>query len=84
MEALAQAECKAARALLNWTAAQLSKASSVPIDTVRSFESGRSKTLSRENEGLVRKALEMGGIQFLEAGAVAVGPGVALSESVPR
>ena len=71
--------CKASRALLNWTAAELSEASSIPVDTLRSFESGRTKALSRDNEILVVQALESAGIQFLETGDPAIGPGVAMN-----
>lgn len=69
---------KAARALLNWTAQELASASGVPIDTLRSFESGRSKTMSRANEEAVRRAVEAAGVAFLDTGDVAPGPGVAV------
>lgn len=82
MKALDQKTCKAARALANWTAAQLGEAAGVPIDTVRSFESARTRTLSRENETAIRKALEAQGVQFLEAGQVAAGPGVAVKGEI--
>jgi len=78
MDALNRTACKAARALVELTAAQLADAAAVPVDTVRSFESGRTKTLNRDNESAIRKALEARGIQFLDAGQVAIGPGVAL------
>lgn len=76
MQALERVICKAARALLDWTAAQLGEAAGVPVDTIRSFESGRTKTLSRDNEAAIRKALESQGVQFLEAGQVAAGSGL--------
>ena len=78
MQALERSICKAARTLLDWTAAQLGEAAGVPVDTIRSFESGRTRTLSRDNEAALRKALEARGIQFLESGQVATGPGVAV------
>lgn len=78
MNALDQKTCKAARALVNWTAAELGISAAVPVDTIRSFESARTKTLNRENEAAIRKALEAQGVQFLEAGQVAGGAGVAL------
>ena len=77
MEALDRSTCKAARALVEWTAAQLGEAASVPVDTIRSFESGRTRTLSRDNESAIRKALQACGVQFLNAGSVAGGPGLA-------
>ena len=78
MNALDRGTCKAARMLIDWTAAQLAEAAAVSQDTLRSFESGRTRTLSRENEAAIRKALEAQGVQFLESGQVASGPGVAL------
>lgn len=79
MQPLTRESCKAARALVNWTAAKLGEAAGVPIDTIRSFESSRTRTLSRENEFAIRKAFEIEGIQFLEAGAIARGSGVSRS-----
>ena len=78
MDALDRGTCKAARMLIDWTSAQLADAAAVSQDTLRSFESGRTRTLSRENEAAIRKALEAQGVQFLESGQVAIGPGVAL------
>jgi transcriptional regulator with XRE-family HTH domain len=78
MKALDRGTCKAARMLIDWTAAQLADAAEVSQDTLRSFESGRTRTLSRENETAIRKALEAQGVQFLESGQIAAGPGVAL------
>jgi transcriptional regulator with XRE-family HTH domain len=78
MEALDQARCKAARALLNWTAAQLADAAGLSLDTLRSFESGRSKTLNRENERSILSALKVAGVYFVEAGDIAKGAGVTL------
>jgi len=78
MDALDRGTCKAARMLIDWTGAQLADAAAVSQDTLRSFESGRTRTLSRENEAAIRKALEAQGVQFLESGQVAIGPGVAL------
>lgn len=78
MEPLDQARCKAARILLNWTAAQLAEAAEVSLDTLRSFESGRSRTLNRDNERSIVTALEAAGVQFIQAGDAAKGAGVAL------
>lgn len=78
MQALDRNTCKAARALVDWTASELGEKSAVPIDTIRSFESGRTKMLSRDNERSIRKALEAGGVQFLDTGQVSTGIGVVL------
>ncbi|KGJ11238.1 transcriptional regulator (plasmid) [Paracoccus versutus] len=83
MPVLDRKVCKAARMLIDWKAADLADAATVSHDTLRSFESGRTKALSRENEEAIRKALEAQGVQFLEGGQVAAGPGVALSTERP-
>ena len=69
---------KAARGLVGTSAVSLAEAASVPLDTLKSFESGRNKTLSAENQNKVQRALEAQGIQFLDVDDSAQGPGVAL------
>ncbi len=71
---------KAARGLLEWSAPKLSAASGVPLDTIKSFESGRTKTLSAENQDRIQKAMELEGVQFLEAGHIATGNGVSMAD----
>lgn len=68
--------CKAARALVDWTAVELAEHSGVSHDTIRSFESGRTTTLNARNQEAVRTAFTKAGIQFLENGEVAQGAGV--------
>ena len=70
--------CKAARQLIGWTTKQLSEESGVSFDTLRSFESGRSKSLNAFNQEAVQKTLERAGVQFLEGGDIASGNGVAI------
>ena len=72
---------KAARGLAGFSAGQLAESAEVAIDTIKSFESGRNKSLSADNQEKVQKAFERVGIQFLEDGSVAAGPGVALRET---
>ena len=74
---------KAGRQLVGWTSKQLSETSGVSFDTVRSFESGRTKTLSAANQDAVQKALEGAGVQFLENGLTALGDGVVLKGERP-
>lgn len=57
--------CKAARALAGWTAAELAQFSEVPHDTIRAFESGRTKTFTTMNERAIIKAFENAGIEFI-------------------
>jgi transcriptional regulator with XRE-family HTH domain len=70
---------KGARGLKEWSARDLSEKSGVALDTIKSFESGRTKALSAHNQDAVQKALELAGIQFLEADETALGVGVALN-----
>ncbi len=69
---------KGARGLLGWSAPKLADVASIPLDTIKSFESGRSKTLTATNQDALQKTLEAAGVQFLEAGETALGFGVAL------
>ncbi len=62
---LTRNQCKAARALIDITAAQLADAAQVSPDTLRSFESGRTKFLSAENQASVTTALEAAGVEFI-------------------
>jgi transcriptional regulator with XRE-family HTH domain len=66
LDPLSRSVCKAARALLDWTASDLAQTAGMSADTIRSFESGRTKTLSRENERTVRSAFERAGVVFIE------------------
>ena len=69
---------RSARGLVDWSATDLAKRSNVSIDTIRSFESGRTKSLTATNQEAIRVAFVEAGVQFLESGDVATGPGVAL------
>lgn len=73
-------QIRAARALLGWTAADLAEKSGVSYPTVQRLDATKGPVGGRfETVDAVRRALESAGIQFLEAGAAAVGPGVALA-----
>jgi transcriptional regulator with XRE-family HTH domain len=56
---------KAARALVSVTVDQLADSSGLKPDTLRSFESGRTKTLSATNQEALAKALEILGVHFI-------------------
>lgn len=73
---------KAARGLVGMSAARLSELSGVALDTVKSFESGRTKSLNAQNQDAVQKALESAGVCFLEAGDTAQGRGVSLRDGI--
>lgn len=71
-------QIRAARALLGWTASDLAERSGVSYPTVQRLDATKGQVGGRhETVEAIRKALEAGGVQFLDAGAIAGGPGVA-------
>jgi len=77
-----KAQIKAGRVLAGLTQAELCEYAGVPLITLRRVE-GRPDhkgLVSRETVEAIRRALETMGIQFLEGGQVAEGPGVALKD----
>ena len=64
---LTPAQCRAARALLDWTQDELAGRAEVSRGTIRGFESGQ-HALQRSTAAAVRRALEAGGVILLEAG----------------
>jgi transcriptional regulator with XRE-family HTH domain len=70
------AQCRAARALLDWTQDDLSRAAEVGVVTLRQFERGASQP-RRAILTALRRSLEQAGIRFIDRGA---GPGVRLLE----
>ena len=69
-------QCRAARALLDWTQIELARRAGVSRSTVRDFEGGR-HALSPASEARVVKVLEDAGVMLLPPGPPA-GPGVQL------
>lgn len=71
-------QCRSARALLNWSAADLAKAAGLGSATVRRFES--SQTVQAESIDAMRRALESAGVIFIDQGkrSAAAGVGVRL------
>lgn len=72
-------QIRAARALIGWTAADLAKASGVSYPTVQRMDATKGRVSGRHDTvEAIRSALETQGVQFLDIGHVAGGPGVAL------
>ncbi|WP_454684877.1 helix-turn-helix domain-containing protein [Ancylobacter moscoviensis] len=71
------AQCRAARALLDWSQQQLADTAGVGVVTVRQLEAGSSQP-RRATMDVLRQAFESAGIQFLDNGDVAAGRGVVL------
>ena len=70
-------QSRAARALINWSQAELAKAANTGLSTIRNFEKGRS-TPTRNNLSAIQTALENAGVELIpENGG---GPGVRLKK----
>lgn len=70
-------QCRAARALLDWSQQQLAEQSGVGIVTVRQLEGGAHEA-RRATLQVVRNALEAAGVVFIDENGD--GPGVRLSK----
>jgi len=69
------AQCRAARAMINWTQPQLAEAAGFGLSSVVDFEKDR-RRVSSTAIGRIREALEAAGVVFLPENGN--GPGVAL------
>ena len=70
-------QCRAARALLNWTQSELAEKTSISTVSIRAFEKGGEMRVS--NLKLIRLSFEAAGVIFLDTGAsLDGGPGVRL------
>ncbi|MFA3915950.1 helix-turn-helix transcriptional regulator [Ruegeria hyattellae] len=82
IEILSIRQIKAARALLDWSQMDLAEQSGVSYPTIARLETGDGPVGGRKDTASkIRSALETQGIQFLDSGEVAAGPGVALAQS---
>ena len=61
---IAAAQCRAARALLEWTDAQLAEAASVDIEVIKHLEA-RFRRPCTDDQRRIRKALEDGGVVLI-------------------
>ena len=69
---IAAAQCRAARALLEWTEAQLAEAARVDPEVIKHLEA-RFRRPTPEDQGRIRKALEDGGVVFIAENGGGVG-----------
>jgi hypothetical protein len=77
MQPLTSAQIRAARALIRWTAWDLSKASALGVATIRRAELAEKETsMTSANDLAVRRALEVAGVEFIDENGG--GPGVRL------
>ncbi|WP_242400983.1 helix-turn-helix domain-containing protein [Acetobacter okinawensis] len=70
--ALTPAQCRAARALIEWSQEALSNAANVSRHTVKDFERGV-RTPYPNNMAAIRSALEGAGVQFIPENGGGVG-----------
>jgi DNA-binding transcriptional regulator YiaG len=76
---MSPSQCKAARALLEWTQSELARAADLGLSTVVDFEKQR-RVVSGEALNAIRRALEQAGIEFLDGN----GPGLRLHKPRSR
>lgn len=69
---LTAAQCRAARALVDWSQADLARQSGVGCSTIRSFEQGR-HALMRANHLALWAALERVGVVFVAVPGIGAG-----------
>lgn len=81
MTQLTVEQCRAARALLDWSQARLGAKAQVSEGTVRDFEKGK-RIPAGDMLIAIRSALELAGVAFLNDGeTIHGGPGVRLKKS---
>ncbi len=59
-------QSRGARGLLDWTQADLARAATLGLSTVKNFESNRRET-TKANLNAICRALEDAGVEFLQA-----------------
>jgi transcriptional regulator with XRE-family HTH domain len=64
---LSSEQCRAARALLDWTQEELAERAGISRSTVRGFENGQHE-LHRASTVVIRTALEQAGVVLIAAG----------------
>jgi transcriptional regulator with XRE-family HTH domain len=80
---LISAQIRAARALIRWSAADLAKASSVGVTTIRRAELTADETsMTAANDLAIRRALEAAGVEFTDENGG--GPGVRLRKRIHK
>jgi hypothetical protein len=76
---LISAQIRAARSLIRWTAEDLAAACALSVATIRRAELKEIKTaLTTANDLAIRRALESGGVEFIDENGG--GPGVRLRQ----
>ena len=80
---LSSSQIRAARALVNWSAQDLARHSSVSLRTIRRAELGdRQTSMTAPNDLAIRRAFELAGVEFIEENGG--GLGVRLRKRQPK
>jgi len=74
-------QCRAARALLDWSQQELADRARVGIVTVRQLEGGKTQP-RRSTLDVIQRALEAAGVEFIDENGG--GPGVRLRKRQPK
>jgi transcriptional regulator with XRE-family HTH domain len=74
-------QCRAARALLDWSQQELADSAAVGIVTVRQLEAGGHEP-RRATLAVIRQALEAAGVEFIDENGG--GPGVRLRKPLKK
>lgn len=69
-------QCRAARAMLGWSAADLANGAVVGVMTVHRFEGG--ETVRQSSIDKIRRAFEAAGVEFIPTGAASQNGGEGL------
>ena len=69
-------QLRGARGLLGWSQTELAKRAGLSLPTVKRFEAGSGPRVSEEAREKMQRALELGGVEFLDENGS--GPGVRL------
>lgn len=77
LNVMTPAQCRAARALLDWTQPRLATAANLGLSTVVDFEKDR-RAVSDDSLAAIRTALEAAGVLFIDQNGN--GPGVRLRD----
>jgi DNA-binding XRE family transcriptional regulator len=78
---ISREQCRAGRALLDWTQKDLADRAAISSVSIRAFEKGGE--MRESNRRTIREALEAAGVVFLADGELAAGgPGVRLKATV--
>ena len=75
---LTSPQIRAARALIRWTAEDLSRQSAVSLRTIRRAELAERTSMTAANDLAIRRALEAAGVEFIDENGG--GPGVRLKK----